>query len=62
MVWPEGEVWGKPYVWSTHHSWELSNGAMLSLLVVSQGETYLTIGSPKVAKVGQVFEVPTRWR
>lgn len=47
---------------ATHHSWELSNGAMLSVLVVSQYETYLTTGSPKVAKVGQVFEVSTRWR
>lgn len=30
---------------------------MLSMSVVSQYETYLTIGSPKVAKVGQAFEV-----
>lgn len=36
--------------------------ALLSVLVVPQCETYLTVLSPKVAKAGTVFEVSTRWR
>lgn len=40
----------------------LGTQALLSVLVVPQCETYLTVLSPKVAKVGTVFKVSTRWR